>query len=362
MLEPLLASRTSDTDIGKDTLGKGFKDTIIEQIEVIHVMSVWEAFSKMQQLRETVQQFDSIIESVQSCLQKSSDGGSAVFVCRLFDLKSRLSASPGYSSWVLRCIADIVDEKLGEVTVKEFHGMINDVHQYVDSHYTGPSGLDLSRSLWGRAILNTNAWSVQNFKEKAQNDKDAFIPASALNLHDLRLRTGVYSGTGPERAPPLIWFLWGLVRNVNAGYLLWLDEIASLEACRRERGRLVWTSLAFPILAWSRRGILNAEQFRHISEPPVKRFPESDGWEWALNKLVSVDLPKLQMELVDLRSAMNEKLTQVTALQAKALALFVSVGVAGAEVLGKVLMKSTEDLIGNSTQPMYLMGNFTQPM
>lgn len=349
MTEPLIATQASVGQIGKDPLGLGFKETVHQQVEAVQAMPVWQAYSKMAPLRECVQQLDSIIADVQQCITKSADGGSPEFVSRLFTLKRQLSASPGYSSWVLRSLADIVDEKLGVVKEEELREMITDVENYANTNHQGDSGLKLTVKWWARAITNKYAHSIQQHKEKAKQDADAFFPAIARKMHDLRRRDNAYKGTGPVRPDPIKWFLWGLVRNINKGNVSWLDELEPLSACKKESGRLVWVSLGFPLTLWSREAALDLG--------PVRQCEDTHGpshWEWALGEVVSLDLPRLVMELVNLRSAMTEKLTQVVALQAKALAICVSAGVAGFQLVGNMLMASND--------VKYVVGNYTQPM
>lgn len=352
MTEPLLTAQATVGQIGKDPLGMGFKETVLEQVEAVQAMPVWQAYSKMAPLRECVQQLDSIIADVQFCITKSADGGSPEFVSRLFTLKRQLSASPGYSSWALRSVADIVDEKLGVVKEEELRDMIKDVENYTNAHHEGASGLKLPVAWWARAITNKYAYSIQQYKEKAKQDADDFFPAIAMKMHDMRRRDRSYQGTGPERPDPIKWFLWGLVRNINKGNIAWLDELEPLKACKTESGRLVWVSLGFPLTLWSKEGALDLG--------PVRQCEDTHGpshWEWALGEVVSLDLPRLVMELVNLRSAMTEKLTQVNALQAKALAIFVSAGIAGFQLVGHTLIASNltfsvQNVVGNYTQPM----------
>jgi len=337
-LDATLLETNEAVDLGKDALGLGFKENISEQIKAVQAMRVWQAYSKIAALRESTQQLDSIIASLQECIQKASEGGSAVIVSRLFTLKRQLSASPGYSSWVLKCIADIVDEKLGPVTEAELHTMCTDIQRFAHSKYTkGKDGLNQAVNMWARLFGSKYAWSIQDYKAKMEEHKDSFFPTIALDLHQVRHQRA-------NRPAVLRWFFWGLVRNVNKGYAGWLDDTEPLQLCKKEKGRMVWVSLGFPLMMWTR-------DIATLDLGPFRSGEDGGILEWEFGELISLDLPKIAMDLVNLRSAMNEQMSQVFGLQAKALALLVSACVTGFQLLGKAVIGSGEasQVLGNYT-------------
>merc|ERR1712217_813423 len=169
--------------------------------------------------------------------------------------------------------------------------------------------------------------SVRDIKLEVKKDEDKFISDVAMKLHVLR-----HDGKPNERKDILKWFLWGLLRNTTRGNLSWLDWMEPLEAAKKESGRMCWLGLGYAISTWTREGGLESISIS---------YREGNGltWEWNVGEVVSLDLPKLSMDLVNLRSAMNEKLTECLQLQTKFLALCVSAGAAGFQMLGNSFMK-----------------------
>jgi len=169
-----------------------------------------------------------------------------------------------------------------------------------------------------------------------EEHKDSFFPHTALDLHKVRDKK--------DRPAVLRWFLWGLVRNINKGYIGWLDDTEALHLCKKEKGRIAWVSLGFPLMMWSR-------DIETLHLGPFRSGEDGGNLEWQFGELVSLDLPKIAMDLVNLRSAMNEQMTQVFGLQAKALALLVSACVTGFQLLGKAVIGSGEasQVLGNYT-------------
>jgi len=165
-LDATLLETNEAVDLGKDALGLGFKENISEQIKAVQAMRMWQAYSKIAALRESTQQLDSIIASLQECIQKASDGGSAVIVSRLFTLKRQLSASPGYSAWVLRCIADVVDEKLGPVTEADLHRMCQEIELFASRNSPKARMASMSKFACGPADLQLNMRGQSSMKRQ----------------------------------------------------------------------------------------------------------------------------------------------------------------------------------------------------
>lgn len=321
-MEPLLSTADSERAACKPLMssltGKG---TIKDYTREIQGESTLSVYWKLEKHRERVQELEWIISAFQKCGDQIDEVGSSIIVSRLFTLKQKILASKGYSELFLQYFTDAVEEVVGPCASDVLSAFAEELCEFCISDFEG-----LKVCLWARAFTAPHSIS-DDIVAQAHAKKSEFLQHAITFFRQQRSK---YC-EGETNNLTLKWFVFGLQRHCNRGLVGFLDQDSYFKKLKNDGGLLGWTVLGWVVMNVHRKQLVEPDLFGTGHD------------EWRFLQVATVVVPQFILDLIDLRSAMEEHIIKVENMQTKFLALFVSVSITGCQLLAKFVMSKTTD-------------------
>lgn len=299
--------------------------TLPEFITAVRQLKQWQVYSSLSSLRCDLDQLNLVIEQVQACKKDMVSYRTSFTACAmasLWGLRENLTSGSDITRRILRFLASELDDHFGECPHLVLANLEDDFAALCKHEVGGVSG-----ELWAGYLLVGEHFHMRLDEHKIATLKagDAeFIAHLEEQLNQLKEK---YLGHQVVQ-----WFIEGMRKSVRRGNYGFLNFDSFVVACAGVSGDLAWARLGWIAVKWAERDAIHDKQFGTGREE--KHFHE----------VAVTIMPRFVSQLTTLHSAVEAQIKKAEAVQAKLLALFVSISIAVFQALGRFLSERFERL------------------